>query len=174
MIEVDYNAVNWPLELSVVQSGSGVPGLTATVAIRQGGTTNSYLDWADNTFKTSGWTTKNEPMADLGTGVYQAAIDVAALGFTPLTGLPRELVAEYSIVGYSGVGGIDYIIVSELRPDAKTSRQFNTNKLAALAPGVLTLYADDGVTVQSTQPLTDATGGAVSNTPGSPQVRGPV
>ena len=110
-------------------------------------------------------------MTDLGNGMYQTALAVSALGFTPLTGLPVELVAEYSQDGAT-VGGVDILTVSELRPDAKLSRQYQTNRLESLAPGTLTLYQDDAATVQSVQTLTDAAGGPTVNVPTAPQKRG--
>jgi hypothetical protein len=107
--------------------------------------------------------------------VYQTQLSVAALGFTPLSGLPVCLIAEYTSSG-AGTSGLaaDNITVSELRPDAKLARQYNTNKLTSLAPGALTLYEDDGTTVQSVQPLTDASGNPTVNVPSAPQIRGPV
>lgn len=170
-VEVDWNAPAEPLELNVVQLGAGVPGLTCTVAVRKGGTTGTYLDWATNLFSNGPWALKNQPLVDLGTGVYQTSLPVAALGFTPLTPLPVYLVAEYSQSGQL-VGAVDFLTISELRPDAKAARQYNTNKVTALAPGVLTRYADDGVTVLSTQPLTDAGGGPTVDVPTAPQQRG--
>ena len=174
-LEIDYDTANYPLELNVKNSatGAGVPGLTCTVAIRMGGTAGLYLDWTTNLFTLGPWGLKDQPLADLGTGVYQTTLPVAALGFNPLTPLPVELVAEYTQNGML-VGGIDYLTVSELRNDSKLSRQYNTNKLDALAPGTLTLYEDDGVTVQSVQAVTDATGGPTVNVPTAPQKRGPV
>lgn len=173
-IECDYNNPAQPLELNVIDTttGSGIPGLTCTVAVRLAGTAE-YLDWTTNLFSLGPWVVKNQPMADLGTGVYQVSLPVSLLGFTPLTGLPQELVAEYTQSRGVNVGGIDYLTVSELRPDSKLSRQYNTNRLDALAPGQLTLYEDDGVTVQSVQTLTDATGGPTVDAPGAPQKRGP-
>jgi hypothetical protein len=174
-LEVDYSNPSFPLELEVVDTttGSGITGLTCTVAIRMAGTPTLYLDWATNTFMNAGWAIKNQPMADLGTGVYQVSLPVQALGFTPLTGLPVELVAEYTQSRGTGVGGIDYITISELRPDSKLARQYNTNKMTALAPGQLTIFEDDGVTVQSVQTLTDAAGNPTVDAPGAPQRRGP-
>ena len=174
-LEADYNDTSFPLELVVDNIGvGGVPGLACTVAVRLSPTTNSYLDWTTNTFKTSGWGVKNQPMTDIGNGVYQQILNVAALGFTPLTGLPQKIIAEYTSPGV-GTSGLttDTIIVSELRPDAKTSRQYQSNRLEAAggAPGTLTLYEDDGVTVKSVQNLTDYAGGAVVNTPGTPAKR---
>jgi hypothetical protein len=177
-LEADFNDTTFPLELVIDLLGSGgVPGLTPTVAVRLSPTTNSYLDWATNTFKTSGWIVKNQPMTDLGTGIYQQILNVFALGFTPLSPLPVKLIAEYTSTG-TGTSGIDFdtIFVSELRPDAKVARQFNTNRLEALggAPGTLTIYADDGVTVQTVQQLRDYAGGPVGNTPGEPAKRSAV
>lgn len=182
-IEADYNDTSIPLELAINRGNvGGVPGLTPTVAVRLSPTTDFYLDWSDNTFKNVGWVVKNEPMTDLslsgGTpGVYQAILNVSALGFTPLTGLPQKLIAEYTSTG-SQTGGlaIDTIFVSELRPDAKIARQTDTNRLEAEGgnPGTLTLYEDDNVTVQSVQTLLDFAGNAVVNTTGTPAKRGAV
>jgi hypothetical protein len=177
-IECDWNDDEIPLELCVSKINvGGIPGLTCTVAIRLSPTSNSYLDWSDNTFKTAGWTIKFQPMNDLGTGMYQAILNVAALGFTPLMGLPQKLIAEYNSSG-AGTSGLasDTLYVSELRPDAKLARQYGTNKVKTLGglPGTFTLYEDDGVTVQSTQTLLDFAGNAVVNTPGTPAQRGAV
>jgi len=172
-LEADWNDPNFPLELNVVNNGSGVSGLICTVAIRLAGTVASYLDWNDYIFKTFGWVTKNQFMVDLGTGVYQTQLAVSAMGFTPLTGLPVELVAEYTQSGGSGCGAMDEITVSELRPATTLSRQYNTNRSSVLAPGNFTLYEDDGVTVLSVQSLTDATGGPTVDVTGAPQKRGP-
>jgi len=52
-----------PLELHVARPGSGgIGSLTPVVQIRDGTTGDSYLDFADNTFKTSGWTTKQSSL----------------------------------------------------------------------------------------------------------------
>jgi hypothetical protein len=171
-IELDWNAPSEPLELNVVRSGAGIPGLTCTVAVRMGGTTGLYLDWTTNTFKLAGWGVRDQPMTDLGNGMYQTSLPVSALGFTPTTPLPVYLVAEYTQNGQL-VGAFDLLTVSELRPDAKAARQYNTNKVTALAPGVLTRYADDDVTVLSTQTLTDASGNPTVDVPTAPQIRGP-
>lgn len=61
-----------------VNDGGGQTGLTATVRIRDAVTTNSYLDWADLTFKTSGWTTKDGPMTEIGDGHYHKLLDLDA------------------------------------------------------------------------------------------------
>jgi hypothetical protein len=182
-LEADYTDSSFPLDLSINQVNvGGVPGLTPTVAIRLSPTTDSYLDWSDNTFKTFGWVVRDQPMTDIsvtgGTpGVYQQILNVAALGFTTLSPLPQKLIAEYTSTG-TGTGGLDTdtIIVSELRPDAKIARQYDTNILIAEggAPnGTLTIMADDNVTVQAVQTLNDYAGGPVENTTGTPAKRGP-
>jgi hypothetical protein len=174
-LEADYNDDSFPLELIVDQLNvGGVPGLSCTVAIRLFPSTTLYLDWTTNTFKAAGWGIKFQAMTDLGTGVYQQILNVAALGFNTLTPLPVKLIAEYNSagVGTSGLAS-DTIFVSELRPDAETSRQYQSNRLEALGglPGTLTLYEDDGVTVKSVQNLLDYAGNAVINTPGTPAKR---
>ena len=177
-LEADYTDTSFPLELVInLQNVGGVAGLMPTVAIRLSPTTNSYLDWTTNTFMTSGWIVKNKPMTDIGNGIYQQILNVAALGFTTLSPLPQKLLAEYTSTGPS-TGGLteDTIFVSELRPDAKIARQYDTNILIAEGGspnGTLTIMADDNVTVQSTQKLNDYAGGPVVNTVGTPAIRGP-
>lgn len=181
-LEADYNDDAFPLELVVDQSGQGgVGGLPATVAVRLSPTADSYLDWTTNTFKTSGWGLKNKPMTDIGAaggtvGMYQAILNVQALGFTPLTGLPQVLIAEYTTPPGSNTGGLasDTVIVSELRPDAKRARQAQTNRMESLGgnPGTLTTYDDDNVTPLTTQTLLDWNNNAVDNTDGTPAKRG--
>jgi hypothetical protein len=174
-LEADYDDTTFPLELVVNLIGSGgVPGLACTVAVRLSPTTDFYLDWTTNTFKNAAWGLKDKPMVDIGNGVYQVILNVSALGFTPLTGLPQKIIPEYTSTGV-GTSGLtsDTVFVSELRPDAETSRQYQSNRLEAIGglPGTLTLYEDDGVTVKSTQNLLDFAGGAVVNTPGTPAKR---
>ena len=182
-LEADYSDPSFALELVVNTIGvGGVQGLACTVAIRLWPSSTMYLDWTTMTFKNAGWGVKFQPMTDVGlaggtAGMYQQLLNVQALGFTPLTGLPQKLIAEYNSpgVGTSGLAS-DTIVVSELRPDAKLARQYQTNRLEAEgAPlNTLTLYEDDGVTVQTAAALADYAGGPVNNTPGTPAKRGPV
>lgn len=174
-IEADWSDTQTPLELVVNLIGSGgVPGLACTVAIRLSPTTDSYLDWNDYVFKTSGWVTQFQSMSNIGNGMYQAILNTKELGFTPLTGLPQKLIAEYTSIG-AGTAGLasDTIYVSELRPDAELARQYQTNRLEVEggAPGTSTLYEDDGATVLSVQTLLDYAGNPVVNTPGTPAKR---
>jgi hypothetical protein len=177
--EIDYNNPAFALQLLVnlINTG-GVDGLSPTVAIRLLPSTNLYLDWTTLTFKVAGWGVKFEPMVDVGNGIYQAILNVAGLGFTPLSGLPQNLSAEYNLPASPlGGEGQDFLVISELRPDAKIARQYDTNRLEAEGgspDGTLTIYEDDGVTVQAVQQLNDYAGGPVVNTIGTPAKRGPV
>ena len=96
-----------PLELTVSKNG-GVTGLTALVKVRDATTTNSYLDFADSTFKTSGWTTQSGTLTEIGGGVYHYALNVNAM--TNLPAATNHLVAEYTVSG--SVTGVDSDIVS--------------------------------------------------------------
>ncbi len=84
-----------PLWIGVDSSG-GVAGLTVTVQVRDGATINSYLDFNDDTFKTSGWVQKSLTLTDIGGGHYTDTLDVSAI-----TNLPsnNHLALEYDISG---------------------------------------------------------------------------
>jgi hypothetical protein len=92
-----------------LQDGNGVAvtGQTPTVAIRRP-SDNFFLDFADNTFKASGWTTKNQALTEItgqpeAAGVYRflwnSALSVTeavklALQFTWVDGANTRLFAE--------------------------------------------------------------------------------
>jgi hypothetical protein len=84
-----------PISLSVNNSG-GVTGLTVSVKVRDNLTTNSYLDFDDDTFKTSGWVQKSLALNDLGDGQYYETLDITAI-----TNIPngKHLILEYDILG---------------------------------------------------------------------------
>lgn len=109
-IEAERTATNAPLELMVNKSG-GVTGLTAVVAIRDGDTANSWLDFNDNTFKTSAWTTRQAALAEVSAGnapgVYRLELDISAI--TNLPAATDYLVAEYDISGSESGNAIDVI-----------------------------------------------------------------
>lgn len=90
MITVERTETLVPLTLSVTRGNSGVSGLTVNVEIRDGGTNNSYLDFADGAFKTVGWTQKQVTLTDLSGGFYSSQFDLSAT-----TNPPNHLVAEY-------------------------------------------------------------------------------
>lgn len=82
------------LDLTITRGGvGGITGLSPTVSIRDGATTNSFLDFSDNTFKTSGWGTKDASMSDVGRGHYRRALDVSA--FSPAAG--AVFIVEYHV-----------------------------------------------------------------------------
>lgn len=60
------------LTVNLSRSGTGgVTGKTITLEIRDGSSATSYFDFNDNTFKTSGWTTKTVNLTEVGaTGRY--------------------------------------------------------------------------------------------------------
>jgi len=68
----DYSVgeTNVPLHARYLSNGIAVTGLTIRVQIRNT-KTGYYLDFNDNTFKNSGWTTKQITLADIGNGQYQ-------------------------------------------------------------------------------------------------------
>jgi hypothetical protein len=69
-----------PLTLTIDQEGAGgVVGKSPTVALRNAATSNSYLDWADSTFKAAGWTTKYASMTEIERGHYQRILDSSAV-----------------------------------------------------------------------------------------------
>lgn len=171
--EVDRTDTAVALELTVTKDpDGGVTGLTPTVAIRQLPSTTSYLDWNDNTFKTSGWTTKYATMSEVERGHYHKTLNVNALSLAAGT----KLFAEYHVDNGSTVKGegSELIIVSDLRPNTTLVRKMATNRLeeTAGATGLLKLYDDDGATVLKTWGLTDEIGGAIPTAVSSPAKRG--
>ena len=97
--------------VTVIDGASGgVTGLTMTVKARDGSTTDSYLDFADGTFKTAGWTTQEAAMSDLGRGHYHASID----GSTVTTILEKNIVFEYHADGPPEIDGTDFYALHDL------------------------------------------------------------
>lgn len=69
-----------PLELTIDQEGvGGVVGQSPTVAVRDAATANSYLDWADLTFKAAGWITKYGGAVEVERGHYRRPLDLSAV-----------------------------------------------------------------------------------------------
>jgi hypothetical protein len=92
-----------PLQLTVDREGEGgLTALTPTVAIRDAATTDYYLDFDDNQFKTSGWVTKYQAMTHVERGLYTYILDLNALSVSA----GQFLSAEY-YVNESGVVGVD-------------------------------------------------------------------
>lgn len=105
-----------PLRLTVNEIDTGgVNGLTSIVAVRRV-VDGFYLDFNDNTFKSSAWTTRQQTMTQPSTsnspGVYQliwnSSLSVSALG---------DYVAEYQIttVGSEQVASDNVAFVSDIK-----------------------------------------------------------
>jgi len=90
------NGAETALPISIaVSSGGGVSGLAVTMAIRDGSTLNSYLDFNDLTFKPSGWVSQTDALVDQSGGYYADTLDVASITNLPNT----NLIIEFSISG---------------------------------------------------------------------------
>jgi hypothetical protein len=176
LISTDSTETALPLELIVNSLNiGGVAGLTCTVAVRNisaGGPPYYYLDWADLVFRTSGWTTQFQTMTSIGSGLYEATLNVAALNLPP--GVTTKLSAEYRSFGNQTSGeGQDVILVNNVAAQVTLLRKFATNRLeeASGNPGTLTLYDDDAATVIEQFSLLDEFGNAVSPAVGTPAKR---
>ncbi len=110
LIIAEYAQSDVVLSVSVSDDG-GVAGLTALVALRDGPTTNNYLDWSDMTFKTSGWVTRETPMSDIGNGFYTYTLDLSAITNHPT--VSRQLIAEYRFSGVIDAVSKDHILIVE-------------------------------------------------------------
>lgn len=109
-LQVERADTNVPLEVLVSDKNGGVTGLTLVVAIRDGDTANSWLDFFDSTFKTVGWTTRQAAMAEVSAanapGVYRLEVDLSAVSIPAGT---HFLVAEYDASGAKSANGLDII-----------------------------------------------------------------
>lgn len=101
----DTTETSLPFSIAVSQGG-GLTGLTVQAAVRDAGSTTSYLDFADLTFKTSGWGQKEISLSEVGQGVYQGSVNIAGITNLPVT----DLVVEYYVSGRVSETGISPII----------------------------------------------------------------
>ncbi len=158
-----------PLFLTITREGlGGVPGKAPVVALRKNGT-DEYLDFADNTFKMAGWTTKEQVLVDLTGGHYRYNVSAPAIGVVA----GEMLIAEFKVDDGAAVKGAaqDFIMIEDL----PVMRKIVTNRLEDFPgnPGTLILYDDDGITPFRSWELRDATGGAVTAAVGAPAKRTP-
>lgn len=171
--EVEKTETALPLELVVDQDGvGGVAAISPlpTVAIRDAATLNSYLDWADYTFKIAGWTLKNGPTSDAGGGHYQRMLDVSLL---PLV-VGERFVAEFRVNSATQKGeDADLWLVTDAKTNGELVRKYHTNRMheAGGNPGTLVLYDDDDATVLKTHQLRDEFGNAIASTVQTPARR---
>lgn len=171
--EVEKVVASLPLDLVVDQDGvGGVAGISPapTVAVRDASTTDSYLDWGDNTFKTAGWTLKNAPLTDVGGGHYRRALNVSTL---PLA-VGARFVAEFRVSTSTMKGeDADSYLITDEKAQVELVRKYHTNRMheASGNPGSIVLYDDDDATALRTHQLRDETGGAVGPSTATPARR---
>ena len=85
--------------------------------MRDGATADSYLDFVDDTFKTSGHTTRQAVLAEIDAtdapGVYSLAggLDIAAI--TNLPAATTQLILEYKVSGTAAGNDIDVVLLRE-------------------------------------------------------------
>lgn len=196
LILAERSETKLPLTLTVSQNG-GLSGLTSTVALRDGQTDDSYLDFNDVTFKTGGWGTQKAALSDEGGGLY---LFTGGLDLTAITNLPattHHLVAEFETAG-GGLSGIDHDIIvlgedfyaigddvwikdisansfwgSQAGGMLNLLRKGMTNQLNLTggSPGKLELYDDNNSTIILTWEETDAASGGIVLRVGAPARR---
>ena len=108
-IQANRDDSNVALTLSVgTAAGGGIAGLTVVVAIRDASAAQTplplYLDFADSTFKTAGWATRQAAMVDNGGGIYALDGGLDPSAFTNLPATTVQLAAEYEITAGSPLG----------------------------------------------------------------------
>ena len=171
LIIVEEQAVS-ALTLTVNREGvGGLSGLAPTVAIRQASAPDSYLDWDDGAFKTTGWTTKYQSMSESERGTYQRLLDLSAVTGAPVGTL---LIVEYRVIDGTLVGDDhDLLMVVSVNTDTILLRKALTNKMIETPglPGSLVLYDDDDTTPLLSQELRDFAAGATIGVQGSPAQR---
>ncbi len=121
----------YPVQLAVNGFAGGITGLSPLFAIREGLTTDSYIDFNDLTFKTVGWTTKQSAMTDQGDGRYVATADPFL--WTVGGGKPEEpayFVVEYDIPNF-GIED-DMILVTAALPGEEFERTLDETGLDTL------------------------------------------
>lgn len=153
--------------LTITQAGQGgVAGKSPTVALRDDAT-DDFLDFADNTFKGAGWTTKDQALTDMSGGHYKHSLDLSLISAKA----GDVYVAEFKVDDGGAVRGAahDFYLIEDL----PIMRKIMTNRLEESAgnPGLLRLYDDDGTTLLRTWELRDASGGAITAAVGAPARR---
>lgn len=119
-------ALPHPLEATLVRGdGAGQTGQTVVVEIRDVTTTNSYLDFADLTFKTAGWTTKAATLTEVGGGHYSLAGGADPFLWTPRPNPPAYFRAEFRVTGPKSGVGADEILITDALPGEEFERDLD-------------------------------------------------
>lgn len=164
---------SFPLTLVVNRAGvGGIEGLSPTVALRSGSNPASFLDWSDNTFKTSGWTTKYAILAAVERGHYQRMVDLDDFG--AIGG--DSFVAQFFVddgVDVRGEAEDVVLVVSNASTDVSLMRKALTNRMEETPgnPGQLVLFDDDGISILARWEIRDAAGNGIVSTVGTPARR---
>ena len=114
-----------PLSLLFVENGDPVTGLDVYVQLRDT-ENNQYLDFSDNTWKSSGWTQKQVKLTDIGEGVYLYNWD-SSLSVSTIKVVAAEF--EVTTPNYEEKA-IDYLVFdipSELETAGAVWDQLTTN-----------------------------------------------
>ncbi len=169
-----------PLTLQIVRGGGGVGDLTGPdaplVRMREARTTNSYLDFTDHVFRTSGHVEREAVLLPSGSpGYYHRLLDLSLIA-----GADESVyVVEFSAGGGSAH---DVFVVSEslserlsgIADDASLVRKAITNRQEEYpgTPGRIVLFDDDGLTKIVEQELRDTAGGGIAAAAAVPARRG--
>ncbi len=102
-ILVDRAETEMPISL-YVNYGGPLTGATIAVAIRDGDTDDSYLDFNDDTFKTLGWTMRQAALTEsiIQDGLYTLSPGLDLTGITNLPAATFYMFAEYEISAPAG------------------------------------------------------------------------
>ena len=160
------------LELTCKRNGVAASGLSPTVAVRLNDS-SSFFDWADSTFKTSGWTLKNAPMVEVDGGRYVHAFSASSVPSGDC------FLAEYSATYPSGKTSIAtdaFLVVEDLEPTIAGVALLTKHLRGKLEPDVddpsiLRLYDPDNDALLLTWTFTDNNGDPVVAVAGSPAAR---
>lgn len=145
-----------PVELDVLQNGTGVTGLIPTFAVRRL-SDNFFLDFADNAFKSSGWTTKNQALSEI-TGIAEVAGKYRTLWNSSLSITAQGLYSLEFTTDDIGDHDTEYVVFLKRELAIKSL----VNRLVINeASSLLEIYDDDGTTLLETWPLTDKNGNSI-------------
>jgi len=143
------------IDLYIRQNDEAVTGAAATVAIRRL-SDDQFLDFNDDTFKASGWTTKNQALTEI-TGIAELA---GLYSFTWDSSLSVMAVGEYSFEFTRTDTTPDWLKAETVRFEKSVlAQKMVVNRLVLNQTlSRLEIYDDDGTTLLATWPVTDRAG----------------